>query len=337
MLPNEWLITPLAQVADVQTGLAKNTQKTFTNPITLPYLRVANVQDGFLDLSEIKRITIERSFVYRYALRDGDVLFTEGGDADKLGRGTIWRSEIPECLHQNHVFVVRTRQNKLLPQFLSALAASPYGKAYFLKCAKQSTNLASINSTQLKEFPVPLPPLTEQRRIAEILSAWDRATDLSAQLIAAKQQRKRGLMQQLLTGQRRFAEFDGEPFPLTRLGEIATIDARTLRDNTDPRYSFKYISLSDVKQGIISRDLESFEFAQAPVRARKLVYINDILMATVRPNLQGFGMIRNDADQYVVSTGFAVISTKDGYSPDYLFQYLFRVRLKRQNNIWYHA
>jgi type I restriction enzyme S subunit len=150
-------------------------------------------------------------------------------------------------LHQNHVFVVRTDQDKLLPQFLSALAASPYGKAYFLKCSKQSTNLASINSTQLKEFPVLLPPLAEQRKIADILSTWDRAIDLTAQLIAAKQQRKRAMMQQLLTGQRRFAEFAGEEWQEVYLGDVFKERRET------GRMDLPLLSITS-KEGVVDRN-----------------------------------------------------------------------------------
>src|SRR3546814_17828054 len=90
----------------VQTGIAKG--KAINGAaITLPYLRVANVQDGHVDLSVIKTITLKPSEVDRYSLRKGDVLFTEGGDFDKLGRGTVWNGEIKPCLHQNHVFAVR--------------------------------------------------------------------------------------------------------------------------------------------------------------------------------------------------------------------------------------
>ena len=70
------------------------------------------------------------------------------------------------------------------------------------------TGVPGVNRNDLHTITVTLPPLPEQRRIAEILSTWDRAIDLTAQLIAAKQQRKRGLMQELLTGKRRFAEFE---------------------------------------------------------------------------------------------------------------------------------
>ena len=109
----------------MQTGLAKG-KKNIMNPVSLPYLRVANVQDGFLDLDKIKKIQVEDNMVERYLLRNGDILFTEGGDFDKLGRGTIWRDEIPKCLHQNHVFAVRCDTKKLLSYFLASIASSPH-------------------------------------------------------------------------------------------------------------------------------------------------------------------------------------------------------------------
>lgn len=186
MIPVKWKKLPLHEVANVQTGLAKG-KKDIKNPRTLPYLRVANVQDGYLDLSLIKSIEVEESNIDRYLLKPGDVLLTEGGDFDKLGRGAIWQGEINPCLHQNHIFVVRPKDKSLMPQFLSFLTGSAYGKAYFLKCSKQSTNLASINSTQLKEFPVLLPPLTEQKKIVEAANVWNSAIEKTERLIAAKE------------------------------------------------------------------------------------------------------------------------------------------------------
>ena len=184
-LPKDWQKIPLSLLSDVQTGLAKG-KRVNGSPISLPYLRVANVQDGYVDLSVIKEITVEQADVERYSLRDGDVLFTEGGDFDKLGRGTVWRGQITPCLHQNHVFAVRPKASLLLPEFLAYQAASGYGRRYFQLSSKQSTNLASINSTQLKEFPVLLPPLPEQRKIAEILRTWDEAIEKLEALRAAK-------------------------------------------------------------------------------------------------------------------------------------------------------
>ncbi|RKN77085.1 restriction endonuclease subunit S [Paenibacillus ginsengarvi] len=165
---DSWKTMPLSKLAYIQTGLAKGKQINSVTT-TMPYLRVANVQDGYLDLSEIKLITVEKDKIERYRLKEGDVLFTEGGDYDKLGRGTVWRAEIENCLHQNHVFAVRPEPTVLNSFYLAYLASSRYGKSYFLSCSKQTTNLASINSTQLKAFPVFCPSIIEQQEIVRIL------------------------------------------------------------------------------------------------------------------------------------------------------------------------
>lgn len=195
-----WPTMPLRDVADVRTGVAKG-KKGLKDAVTLPYLRVANVQDGHIDLRDVKTIDVESSQVQRYALQAGDVLMTEGGDFDKLGRGDVWDGSIAPCLHQNHVFAVRPTPEKLDSHYLAALAASDYGRQYFLSCAKRTTNLASINSSQLKAFPVLLPPLAEQQRIVKIIEAVNAKIEVLKARQANYQRLKRGLMQKLLTGE----------------------------------------------------------------------------------------------------------------------------------------
>jgi type I restriction enzyme S subunit len=95
-------------------------------------------------------------------LEAGDILLTEGGDPDKLGRGAIWRGEIDDCIHQNHIFRVRLHDGGFRPDYVSALLGSAYGKRYFLKAAKQTTGIASINRTQLGHFPVIRAPWKSQ-------------------------------------------------------------------------------------------------------------------------------------------------------------------------------
>jgi type I restriction enzyme S subunit len=160
---------------------------------SVPYLRVANVQRGYLDLVEIKQIEATEEEIQELRLYPGDILFNEGGDRDKLGRGWIWRGEIPECIHQNHVFRARLYVADLQPQLISWYGNS-FGQRYFVSEGKQTTNLASINLTKLGALPIPLPPVEEQRRIvAEIETQFTRldATVTALQRVQANLKRYR--------------------------------------------------------------------------------------------------------------------------------------------------
>lgn len=165
----KWRIDPLSHYAKVSSGVTKGKKYKDQNLINIPYLRVANVQDGYFDLKEIKYIAVTESEVKKYSLLAGDLLLTEGGDPDKLGRGSVWENEVSNAIHQNHIFKVRINEDvELNPYYLSGLVGSIYGKKYFLKSAKQTTGIATINSTQLKAFPVIRPPKKLQEKYVEI-------------------------------------------------------------------------------------------------------------------------------------------------------------------------
>jgi len=207
--PETWKESPLDDCATIQTGVAKGRKVSGVEMVDVPYLRVANVQDGHLDLTEMKDIRIRETDIERYRLRPGDVVLTEGGDFDKLGRGFIWRGELDLCVHQNHVFAVRPDRRRLLPEYFAYLAQSLYGKAYFLKVAHKTTNLACINSTKLKAFPVPIPPtLDEQREIVAILDAIDRKIDLHRRKRAVLDELFKALLHKLMTGEIRVSDLD---------------------------------------------------------------------------------------------------------------------------------
>jgi type I restriction enzyme S subunit len=198
--PKTWRRCPLRQYADVAGGITLGRKLDDKLAIDLPYLRVANVQDGYLDLTEMKTVPVLKSEVERYLLQPGDVVMTEGGDFDKLGRGTVWEGQITPCLHQNHVFRVRPHSEELNSAFLSHLTGSAYGRHYFLMCAKQTTNLASINATQVKAFPLILPSPEEQEMIVERTAAIDGKIAIEQRQVAKLRLMKSGLMQDLLTG-----------------------------------------------------------------------------------------------------------------------------------------
>lgn len=159
----------LSDIAEITGGITKGRKLENSETVYLPYLRVANVQNGYLDLAEIKEIQLKKSEVEKYLLKFGDVLYTEGGDRDKLGRGTIWRNEIENCVHQNHVFKARINAEKALPLYVSYWSMATPARNYFYAKGKQSVNLASINKTVLSMLPVPIVSIEQQTEIvAEI-------------------------------------------------------------------------------------------------------------------------------------------------------------------------
>jgi type I restriction enzyme S subunit len=170
-VPSHWEVRPLKAVSAIQSGVTLGKDYGAQQTQTFPYLRVANVQAGFVDLSDVKTIRVPVPEARRSMLAVGDVLMTEGGDPDKLGRGCVWDGQVSPCLHQNHVFAVRPDQHRLEPAFLSAFMGTSYARAYFQSTAKQTTNLASTNKTKIGRLQVPLPPVDEQRAILAAVAA----------------------------------------------------------------------------------------------------------------------------------------------------------------------
>lgn len=202
-VPAHWEVTRLKFVAKVQTGVAKGKDYSGRPVVSVPYLRVANVQDGYLDLEDVAVIEIAESDAPRYQLQPGDVLMNEGGDFDKLGRGHVWRGEVDGCIHQNHVFAVRP--TGVSPEWLSAVTGSDYAQFYFMTRSKQSTNLASISSTNLMELPVVLPPSAEAMSLLQFIgttaSTFDRLTAESNRAITLLKERRSALISAAVTGQ----------------------------------------------------------------------------------------------------------------------------------------
>ena len=140
-IPQLWQYVRLSEIALIGSGMSVSKSRKFVNPFEIPYLSVANVQRGELDLSKVKTMKIEHSQLPRLALRLWDVLFNEGGDRDKLGRGWVWESQIEPCITQNRVF----RTSPFIESHTHSMWIShwgnTFGQLYFEAQGKQTTNL----------------------------------------------------------------------------------------------------------------------------------------------------------------------------------------------------
>lgn len=202
-VPAHWLVGKLRWYATIQGGIAKGKDYEDKKTVSLPYLRVANVQAGYVDLTVVKEIAVLESEIERYSLKSGDVLMNEGGDNDKLGRGTVWKAEIEPCLHQNHVFAIRPNEH-LNPEWLAIFTQSSRARSYFYLNSKQSTNLASISSSNVMNLDLPMPPVGEQRQILDFLAdELLRFTELQSQAetgIRLLSERRSALISAAVTG-----------------------------------------------------------------------------------------------------------------------------------------
>ena len=202
-VPENWSVQPLKNLVRIQTGVTLGTDYSNAKTESFAYLRVANVQVGRVDLTDVKRIDLPADQAVPSLLQKGDVLMTEGGDRDKLARGCIWDAPIAPCVHQNHVFAARTKST-LFNEFLVLVLDAAPARTYFFQTGKQSTNLASTNSTTVKNFRFGLPPLDEQHLIVqEVKSKTEKIDTLTAKaraVISVVQERRSALISAAVTG-----------------------------------------------------------------------------------------------------------------------------------------
>ena len=172
--PKAWPEQRLDSIAAIVSGITKG-RKVKTNELfEVPYMAVSNVKDGYIDWTTVKTIMATSAEIEQYRLIPEDVLMTEGGDPDKLGRGAIIYAPPKNCIHQNHIFRVRLDKTYLIPVYMAQYLQQQKAKRYFLGCAKQTTGIASINMTQLSALPVLIPPLELQKEYAAFVARVDK-------------------------------------------------------------------------------------------------------------------------------------------------------------------
>lgn len=194
----------LGEIAEVVGGITKDKKRESTDGnVDVAYLRVANVQRGYLDLDTVTKIRVPPKTLAARALQVGDLLLNEGGDRDKLGRGWVWEGQIPQCVHQNHVHRARIRdQDAYDPRFVS-MWANTFGPDWFSDNGGQTNGIASISISKVRQFPVPRLPIARQREIVATGNALRRVQEeLNSELVILRMVRAdllSGLLSQEIT------------------------------------------------------------------------------------------------------------------------------------------
>ncbi|WP_298691161.1 restriction endonuclease subunit S [uncultured Sulfuricurvum sp.] len=276
----------------------------------------------------------------KFISTDGEVHKSSNENLSPLIIGDIAMvmSDIPNGRALAKCFLVKTNNKYTLNQRICSLTPKKDDSLflyymlnrnpYFLKF-NDGVNQTNLRKNEVLECKIPLPPLPEQQKIAEILSTVDQKIDSIDSKIEETQTLKRGLMQRLLSegiGHSEFKESEIGRIPMgwevTRISDLATVNPESLSNSTEPNLEIEYIDIASIQQTGTIATTNMFLFSEAPSRARRLVKQNDVLLSTVRPNLKSFAIVKEKKENLVCSTGYAVLRSKEQTYYEYIYQFL---------------
>lgn len=275
-----------------QVKLGKLLEDSFQNGIYkpssaygsgVPIIRINNFDNegNFVSL-EFQRLTIKKSEIESFKVQENDILINRVNSLSHIGKSIIVKNISEPTVYESNMMRLRITNNELLPDFLAYILQTSQARNHFKTVAKKAVAQASINQTDVKSLEILLPPLPEQRRIAEILSTCDEAITLTERLIAARQRRKRALMQQLLTGRRRFREFEGEEWREVKLGNVAKLTAGGTPSTLIPEYwggNIPWMKSGEVNLKRVYDVTERITQAGLKNSSTKLIPANSVLIA----------------------------------------------------------
>lgn len=233
MILANWRATTIGEHADVLTGFAFRSADYTSTESDVKLLRGDNIAPQKLRWRDVKRFPNARmAEVARYELRAGD--FVIAMDRTWLPSGVkvaeVTSADLPCLLVQR---VARLRSKPTLDQGLMRQLFSDHQFSEYVRGTQTATAVPHISPNDLKSYPILLPPLSEQRRIAEILSTWDRAIETVEALIANAREHKAALMQALLSGERRLPGFTAL-WSAQRLADVAEVIVSNIDKKSRP-------------------------------------------------------------------------------------------------------
>lgn len=166
-----WETRELAECFEIVSGIQKTPARSpKDNPV--PYLTVANVYRGRIDLSDIRYFEVTSKEIEKLKLQDKDILIVEGnGSGNEIGRCAMWHNELPLCIHQNHIIRMRRKTADILPEYALHYLNSEAGKSIMRERSKTTAGLFNLSAGKIKTIPLPMAPLDEQSEIIHLIDS----------------------------------------------------------------------------------------------------------------------------------------------------------------------
>jgi len=204
-LPAHWRVVKLGEVFDILQGKSLSAkQNKGVRP--RPFLRTSNVYWGYLDLSKLDVMDFTEEEEQKFALQHGDLLVCEGGD---VGRTAMWEGQMQGVYYQNHLHRLRARDNNVNPAFVMYWLQTAFTLLNLYSGSSNKTTIPNLSRGRLAVFPIPLPPLDEQREIARILQAVDAKIAAEQARRAALEELFKSLLHELMSGRIRVPHIVG--------------------------------------------------------------------------------------------------------------------------------
>jgi type I restriction enzyme, S subunit len=173
----DWGTVPLGELAAIRGGIQKGPHRLAEdNPVR--YLTVAHVHRNRISLSNPRFFEVTPDELVRWRLESGDVLIIEGnGSAAQIGRTAVFRGEIPNCVHQNHVIRIRPDPERLEPDFLNFYLNSPAGQREVQARSRTTSDVRTLSVGRIEQIHVPISSLVKQRKLVGHLKEVERSAD----------------------------------------------------------------------------------------------------------------------------------------------------------------
>jgi len=325
VIPEDWEVVTLGSGLCSKPSYGVNAPAVPYSDRLPTYIRITDIDDdGRFAPSTL--VSVNLPDTEAYFLEDGDIVFARTGAT--VGKSYLYQPTDGRLVYAG--FLIRVRPDSInlyAPYVAEFVKTGTFWR--WVRLMSMRSGQPGINGNEFAQMPIPKPPLPEQRAIAAALSDVDALLAALDRLLAKKRAVKQAAMQQLLTGQTRLPGFGGE-WESRRIDEVADTDPESLGNNTAPDYKFNYIALEDVDRGTLVSFSEQ-TFSSAPSRARRKIQADDILVATVRPNLQSHLLFPYLEGEWVCSTGFCVVRCRTSDAdPHFIFQHLFSSTINQQ-------